>query len=1017
MEQNPAENRFSARASPRGGDQPGEEAEATTSTKGIKETNNLDHSQSCRSSCNDPPCHITIVKNCFNKRLSYVDIGDGYNTSGDTVKSSWKAGTFHNKLGVSYKGSMGVGHGKGLRDRIHRPTVSDKETTPQSIQCRSAAADCKGNHRPLQKRGGDRSLDPSQGRVLLNTISGSKEGRRPETGDQPKEPQLICRGAPFQNGGYTHTQKPGGGERLVSKNRSQGRLLLCPNLPGTQKIPLFSSRRQTLSLQLPPLWPNIGPMGLYQDPETSSSSRTGAGDAIGGLYRRHTPDGRVRGESSRPSGRHDLPTRMPGLHNKYREDCHSSDTNTRLSRFHREHSDHGVNSPAWKNKENTGGVPKTFGGGAGIGSCTFQTNREDERGKSGNTTGPAVLQAPSNGDDSGPETVRSGLRGIPATIPREQGRVDLVGYQNDKLEWKDNHFIRARSSDRIGCLETGLGGLLSGHQHRGTVDSRGEKLAYKLPRTASSHTSPENIHKEANTPISTPQDRQHYGSSVHKQPWRNGVQATGNTVSGAMDVVSGEKHPYPGTISTGRNEPDSGPGVEMHERSVGLEVGPSDLWEDQRTLWPTGSGHVRLQTHQSVPSLLQLAARSVCRGNRCFPTNVVGLQGLCKPPMEPNPQGPQESPESGSRRHASSTSLENPAMVCAADNHVGGLATPSTSATPPRVVSGNSRMEHLRESLAGQGLSSQATELVMGSWRSKTNKSYNSLFGRWDRWCSERGSDPFSGPVTDVANFLASLFQEGYQYNSVNAYRSAISSVHKKVDGLPVGQHPLVTRLLKGVFNLRPPTPRYSSTWDVQQVLNYLGALGKAETLSLKHLSLKTVFLLAVTRPSRSADLSQLDATKVRFENSGMSFTPTSLAKQSRQGKPITDFYFPSFSSNPSLCPVATVRQYIATTQPLRGTETKLFISYIKPHKPVTSSTIARWLRATLDQAGIDSTVFGAHSTRGASASAAARGGVTTEDILRAANWSSESVFQKFYHKEVDRAAYGRAVISSVQSE
>ena len=194
-----------------------------------------------------------------------------------------------------------------------------------------------------------------------------------------------------------------------------------------------------------------------------------------------------------------------------------------------------------------------------------------------------------------------------------------------------------------------------------------------------------------------------------------------------------------------------------------------------------------------------------------------------------------------------------------------------------------------------------------------------------------------------------------------------------------------------------------------------MGALGKAETLSLKHLSLKTVFLLAVTRPSRSADLSQLDATKVRFENSSMSFTPTSLAKQSRQGNLQLISIFPPVHLTPH-CPVVTVQQYIAMTQPLWGTETKLFITYIKPHKPVTSSTIARWLRATLDQAGIDSTILGAHSTWGASASAAARG-VTTEDILRAANWSSESVFQKFYHKEVDRAAYGRAIISSVQSE
>ena len=38
-------------------------------------------------------------------------------------------------------------------------------------------------------------------------------------------------------------------------------------------------------------------------------------------------------------------------------------------------------------------------------------------------------------------------------------------------------------------------------------------------------------------------------------------------------------------------------------------------------------------------------------------------------------------------------------------------------------------------------------------------------------------------------------------------------------------------------------------------------------------------------------------------------------------------------------------------------------------------------------------------------------------DILKSANWSSESVFQRFYHKEVDQAAYGRAVINQNSSK
>ena len=137
----------------------------------------------------------------------------------------------------------------------------------------------------------------------------------------------------------------------------------------------------------------------------------------------------------------------------------------------------------------------------------------------------------------------------------------------------------------------------------------------------------------------------------------------------------------------------------------------------------------------------------------------------------------------------------------------------------------------------------------------QTNKSYNSLFGKWYSWCIERSFNPFSEPVTNVVNFLAYLFKEGYQYSSINSYRSAISSVHEKVEGYNVGQHPLVTRLLKGIFHDRPPLPRYSGTWNVQSVLNYLEGLGKNKSLPLKLLSWKLTMLLALTHPSRVSRL------------------------------------------------------------------------------------------------------------------------------------------------------------------
>ena len=120
------------------------------------------------------------------------------------------------------------------------------------------------------------------------------------------------------------------------------------------------------------------------------------------------------------------------------------------------------------------------------------------------------------------------------------------------------------------------------------------------------------------------------------------------------------------------------------------------------------------------------------------------------------------------------------------------------------------------------------------------------------------GRNPTSGPIADVANFLAHLHEEGYQSRSLNACHSAISSVHDTVDGVEVRKHPVISRILKGAYHARPPLPRYTCTWDVQVVLRYFESLGPSMSLSLKLLTFKLVMLMALTRPSHLADLASL---------------------------------------------------------------------------------------------------------------------------------------------------------------
>ena len=57
----------------------------------------------------------------------------------------------------------------------------------------------------------------------------------------------------------------------------------------------------------------------------------------------------------------------------------------------------------------------------------------------------------------------------------------------------------------------------------------------------------------------------------------------------------------------------------------------------------------------------------------------------------------------------------------------------------------------------------------------------------------KRSRDPIRGIIQDVRNLLDELFQDGYQYRSLNTYHSAISSVHEKVDREVVGQQSLIS--------------------------------------------------------------------------------------------------------------------------------------------------------------------------------------------------------------------------------
>ena len=181
-------------------------------------------------------------------------------------------------------------------------------------------------------------------------------------------------------------------------------------------------------------------------------------------------------------------------------------------------------------------------------------------------------------------------------------------------------------------------------------------------------------------------------------------------------------------------------------------------------------------------------------------------------------------------------------------------------------------VSHATESpiVQASSITTQSTNIETAMVSNHTQSTWKQFFS----WCSQRSCDPFSCSLNIILDYLVDLFYKGLEYRTINSHRSAISMIYLPVDGICVGSHPFISRLMKGIFNLRPPCPRYVQTWDVSVALHDLKFLLPASLLSMKNLTLKLVMLMALVSLSRANLLHKLDLRFRVFKRDGVLFTP-----------------------------------------------------------------------------------------------------------------------------------------------
>ena len=185
--------------------------------------------------------------------------------------------------------------------------------------------------------------------------------------------------------------------------------------------------------------------------------------------------------------------------------------------------------------------------------------------------------------------------------------------------------------------------------------------------------------------------------------------------------------------------------------------------------------------------------RPTGRGNGCFPTRLKQGEGLCQSPLVSDRPCPQQNQGPTGSGDPDSPSLEESAPVW--------KSQPSNLGDADELPSTHS-------SLFTEGAEPQGIDITpqLAVWPvsgripncQPFNRSFRPHAGLLEDKSLQTGV--LRGIMIPFHNFLTHLHKEGYQSRSLNAYRSAISSVHDTVDGMEVGKHPVISRLLKGAF-------------------------------------------------------------------------------------------------------------------------------------------------------------------------------------------------------------------------
>ena len=590
-----------------------------------------------------------------------------------------------------------------------------------------------------------------------------------------------------------------------------------------------------------------------------------------------------------------------------------------------------------------------------------------------------------------------------------------------------------RLKRRLGCSLRRL------HSKRYLVSAR-KQVAHKLLRTKSRVVSTKKIPTFSARKGRPDCHRQHHGCGIHQQGRRYEVRLTLCPSLAAPMLVQPQSNSTEGQTHSRPSECNC-------RQIVSPKAGHSDgVVPPSRDLRPPLS-NLALSPSGHVCNKVQLQASSICVPNSrpkglvsgCSDIILGGPGHVPLPPSVSDGEGGQQAVRSlVSQSNPDCPGMAQHALVLGPSGTI--CEGSSLSSTPPRssdptFQQGTSQgsdkpkspcLAPRAQTIKEQGFSSPVASRIEAPQRRSTRTVYEAKWAVFVRWCETSQVDFRNPSIKQIADFLLHLFQEkNLQPSTIDGYRSAIADKLGNTS-VNVGKDENLTRLLDSFHRDRPKGRRGVPAWNLSLVLHQLtkAPFEPLRKASLKHLTFKTVFLLALASGKRRSEIHawlnknirhQADWSKVSLYPSPSFLAKNHLAKEGPEC--VAPVVIPalaptldkSLKEDRSLCPVRALRYYLDKTQDLRTGKELVFVSFKQGfNKDISPATISSWIKQTVvlcydlsDQDSLTLHQVKAHDVRAFAASKAFQGGISLDQILAACHWKSHNTFTQFYLKDV----------------